>query len=252
MNKADALPCWLPPATGRIGIPPPSATFSKFRPPKTSYRPTPVGRCRAPCFMNDNYLRNREGKIIGRIDARIHVGDTSAITPGTVCIPLSALVTLVYDGNSQASLQTQLGVFVIKNGKAAKRAVNTGDILNSSIQVTEGLRPGETVVISGASFLYDGAPVESQLLRSSRSPAAALSGRKRAFAYRGWASARGRSTLQSFGRRLVTTRFGVVWIQHTCIILLESRERCAMIRLHGRTKTRLDAWDKLHGDWSTV
>ena len=41
-----------------------------------------------------------------------------------------------------------------------KRAVKTGDILNSSILITEGLRAGEQVVTSGASFLYDGAPIE--------------------------------------------------------------------------------------------
>ena len=38
--------------------------------------------------------------------------------------------------------------------------MKTGDILNSSILITEGLRAGEQVVTSGASFLYDGAPIE--------------------------------------------------------------------------------------------
>jgi RND family efflux transporter MFP subunit len=103
---------------------------------------------------------NPDGLLRSGMTARIHVGDTSTMTPGTVCIPLSALVTLVPDGSSQANGQTQLGVFVVQNGKAMKRAVKTGDILNSSIQVTEGLRTGEQVVTSGASFLYDGAPIE--------------------------------------------------------------------------------------------
>jgi multidrug efflux system membrane fusion protein len=53
-----------------------------------------------------------------------------------------------------------LGVFVVQDGKAVQRAVKTGDILSSSILITEGLRAGERVVTSGASFLYDGAPVE--------------------------------------------------------------------------------------------
>ncbi len=103
---------------------------------------------------------NPDGLLRSGMTARIHVGDTSTMTPGTVCIPLSALVTLVPDGSSQANGQMQLGVFVVQNGKAVKRAVKTGDILNSSIQVTEGLRAGEQVVTSGASFLYDGAPLE--------------------------------------------------------------------------------------------
>jgi hypothetical protein len=92
--------------------------------------------------------------------ARIHVGDTLAVVPGTVCVPLSALVTLARDSRSEASGQAQLAVFVVQDGKAVQRAVKTGDILKSSIFVTEGLRAGERVVTSGASFLYDGAPIE--------------------------------------------------------------------------------------------
>ena len=103
---------------------------------------------------------NSDGLLRSGMTARIHVGDTSMIAPGTVYIPLSALVTLAPNGSSQANGQTQLGVFVVQNGKAVRRPVKTGDILNSSIQVTEGLRAGEQVVTSGASFLYDGAPVE--------------------------------------------------------------------------------------------
>jgi RND family efflux transporter MFP subunit len=103
---------------------------------------------------------NPDGLLRSGMTARIHVGDTSVTAPGTVCIPLSALVTLVSEGNSSATSPAQLGVFVIEGGKAMKRAVKTGDILNSSIQITEGLRAGEQVVTSGASFLYDGAPVE--------------------------------------------------------------------------------------------
>jgi multidrug efflux system membrane fusion protein len=103
---------------------------------------------------------NPDGLLRSGMTARIHVGDTATTKSGTVCIPLSALVTLVSEGNSQAGGQTQLGVFVVQDGKAMKRAVKTGDILNSSIQITEGLRAGEQVVTSGASFLYDGAPVE--------------------------------------------------------------------------------------------
>ncbi len=102
---------------------------------------------------------NPAGLLRSGMTARIQVGN-SAAQPGTVCIPLSALVTLVSESNPQTGGQTPLGVFVFQEGKAVKRAVKTGDILNSSILITEGLRPGEQVVTSGASFLYDGAPVE--------------------------------------------------------------------------------------------
>ena len=102
---------------------------------------------------------NPDGLLRSGMTARIRVGDASATASGTVCIPLSALVTHVSDGSSQVGGQTQLGVFVVQDGKAVKRAVKTGDILKSSILITEGLRAGEQVVTSGASFLYDGAPI---------------------------------------------------------------------------------------------
>jgi len=104
---------------------------------------------------------NPDGLLRSGMTARIHVGDTPGEKPGTVCVPLSALVTLVPDRGSAGSGQAQLGVFVAQDGKAATRAVKTGDILNSSILITDGLRAGEQVVTSGASFLYDGAPIEA-------------------------------------------------------------------------------------------
>jgi RND family efflux transporter MFP subunit len=105
-------------------------------------------------------VRNPDGLLRSGMTARIHVSDIPPAPPGTVCVPLSALVTLVPDGGSAGSGQAQLGVFVVQDGKAVTRAVKTGDILNSSILVTNGLRAGEQVVTSGASFLYDGAPIE--------------------------------------------------------------------------------------------
>lgn len=101
---------------------------------------------------------NPDGLLRSGMTARIQVGDSAATKPGTVCIPLSALVTFPSDG--QAGGKSQLGVFVVQENKAMKRVVKTGDIFNSSILVTEGLRAGEQVVTAGASFLYDGAPVE--------------------------------------------------------------------------------------------
>src|SRR5208283_209009 len=103
---------------------------------------------------------NPEGLLRSGMTARIHVGDTPAAAPGTVCVPLSALVTLAPDSRSEANGQAQLGVFVVQDGKAVQRAVKTGDILKSSILISEGLRAGEQVVTSGASFLFDGTPIE--------------------------------------------------------------------------------------------
>ncbi|HEY5915104.1 MAG TPA: efflux RND transporter periplasmic adaptor subunit [Verrucomicrobiae bacterium] len=103
---------------------------------------------------------NPDGVLRSGMTARIRVGDASPTASGTVCIPLSALVTLVSEGGLQVNAPTQVGVFVVQDGKVVKRPVKTGDILNSSILITEGLHPGEQVVTAGASFLFDGAPVE--------------------------------------------------------------------------------------------
>jgi len=103
---------------------------------------------------------NPDGLLRSGMTARIRVEDDASPRSGAVCIPLSALVTHPPDGRPEASGEAQLGVFVVQEGKAVKRVVKTGDIFSSSILVTEGLRAGEQVVTAGASFLYDGAPVE--------------------------------------------------------------------------------------------
>jgi RND family efflux transporter MFP subunit len=103
---------------------------------------------------------NPDGLLRSGMTARIHVSDAPGTSPGTVCVPLSALVTLTPDGHSAPQVEQRLAVFVAQDGKAVCRQVKTGDILNSSILVTQGLQAGERVVTSGASFLYDGAPIE--------------------------------------------------------------------------------------------
>jgi RND family efflux transporter MFP subunit len=94
---------------------------------------------------------NPDGLLRSGMTARIHVNDLGAVKAGTVIVPLSALVTFPPG--------TQVGVFVAEGDRAVKRLVKTGDILNSSILVTNGLKAGEKVVTSGAAFLYDGAPI---------------------------------------------------------------------------------------------
>jgi RND family efflux transporter MFP subunit len=94
---------------------------------------------------------NPDGLLRSGMTARIHMNDAAVVKPATVVVPLSALVTFAPG--------TQVGVFGVQDGKAVKHLVKTGDILNSSILITEGLRAGEQVVTAGASFLYDGAPI---------------------------------------------------------------------------------------------
>jgi RND family efflux transporter MFP subunit len=136
-------------------------------------------------------VHNPDGDIKSGMTATVRVGEPTRFAPGTVQVPLSALVTTSVlesangagsvpfggsagsggsastrspDANEQRGRATpesaQLAVFVVKEGKATQRRVKTGDILNSSIIITAGLQDGEEVVTKGASFLYDGAPVE--------------------------------------------------------------------------------------------
>jgi RND family efflux transporter MFP subunit len=102
---------------------------------------------------------NREGRIRSGMTASVKLGDLARFSPGSVRVPLSALVTMPPAGPSGGTAESQLAVFVVKDGRAARRPIKTGDILGSSIVVNQGLAAGEEVVTAGASFLYDGAPV---------------------------------------------------------------------------------------------
>lgn len=101
---------------------------------------------------------NPDGILKSGMTAAVRAGDLSEAVPNQVVVPLSALVAPP-TSPAEGKPTTELAVFVVQNGTASRRVVQTGDILASSILVTGGLAVGETVVIKGASQLYDGAPV---------------------------------------------------------------------------------------------
>jgi RND family efflux transporter MFP subunit len=105
-------------------------------------------------------VANPDGVIRSGMTATVRVGDPAPLSPGEVLVPLSALVTFASPSQSRIAESSQLAVFVVDGGKALRRPVKTGDIVRSSIIITEGLQLGEVVVTSGASFLYDGQLVE--------------------------------------------------------------------------------------------
>jgi multidrug efflux system membrane fusion protein len=105
-------------------------------------------------------VANPEGVIKSGMTATVKAGSVTAAVVGQVLVPLSAVIAPSLPGVADRKPQTQIAVFVVKEGKASLRPVKTGDIIASSIVVTEGLTPGEEVVTKGASLLYDGAPVE--------------------------------------------------------------------------------------------
>lgn len=68
---------------------------------------------------------------------------------GVVLIPASAVVS-----GTGAD-----GVFVVQNGRALRRTVETGVSSEGRVEVVAGLNAGDTVVVSGANALRDGAEV---------------------------------------------------------------------------------------------
>ena len=103
---------------------------------------------------------NPDGIIKSGMTATVKAGGVAMPAAGQVLVPLSALIAPPAAAPEPGKPQTQLAVFVVQNGKASLRPVKTGDIVVSSIIVTEGLQAGEEVVTRGASQLYDGAPVD--------------------------------------------------------------------------------------------
>ena len=100
---------------------------------------------------------NPDGIIKSGMTATVKAGGVALSAAGQVLVPLSALIAP--SAPEPDKPQTQLAVFVVQNSKALLRPVKTGDIVVSSIIVTEGLQAGEEVVTRGASQLYDGALV---------------------------------------------------------------------------------------------
>lgn len=103
---------------------------------------------------------NPDGTIKSGMTATVKAGGSAVSIAGQVLVPLSALIAPSSSAPNPSNPQTQLAVFVVQNGRALLRLVKTGDIVGSSIIVTEGLQAGEEVVTKGASQLHDGAPVE--------------------------------------------------------------------------------------------
>ncbi|MCC7375120.1 MAG: efflux RND transporter periplasmic adaptor subunit [Verrucomicrobiales bacterium] len=94
-------------------------------------------------------VMNSDGGIRAGMTASVFLDEAVRRREG-VLVPLSALV---------ARGERDLAVFVVKDGVARERRVETRDIVESSILVSQGLSAGEVVVVTGASQLYDGAKV---------------------------------------------------------------------------------------------
>jgi multidrug efflux pump subunit AcrA (membrane-fusion protein) len=68
---------------------------------------------------------------------------------GTIVVPRSAV--LIEDGATV--------VFLAEHGRAVRRAVSTGIDSGSEIEITGGLAEGEMLIVTGQTFVRDGAPI---------------------------------------------------------------------------------------------
>jgi len=63
---------------------------------------------------------------------------------------------------------TEKNVFVMANGKASRRAVETGTRTESRIHILAGLNPGDVVIVSGLQQMRDGLAVSSRDAKESK------------------------------------------------------------------------------------
>jgi len=112
-------------------------------------------------FAFDNKIDSATGTVKIRFRGR---NPTGTITPGgyvklvlsevyetpKIAVPMSAVA---FEGEKRF-------VYVIANGKAAKREVKLGETLGNRAIVEEGLKPDEAISVAGIHKLYDGAEVK--------------------------------------------------------------------------------------------
>jgi multidrug efflux system membrane fusion protein len=95
---------------------------------------------------------NVDGALKVGMVAAVQVGDASASSAQPALVaPLSAIVRGKGDGYAIYVVEDQAGEAV-----ARLRSVTLGPMIGNQIAVTAGLRPGERVVVSGATIVTDG------------------------------------------------------------------------------------------------
>jgi len=91
---------------------------------------------------------NPDGHILPGMFARVEL--IKQIFNQALAVPLYAIIT---QGDNRF-------VYIEKNGHAERRNVEMGPLIDWQVQVTSGLRAGESVIIVGQRFLSDGQKVE--------------------------------------------------------------------------------------------
>ena len=93
-------------------------------------------------------IPNPDGHILPGMFARVEL--VKAVFEKALTVPLYAVIT---KGDERF-------VYVEKDGRAEKRAIELGVLVDWQVQVTAGLKPAERVIVVGHRFLDDGQMVE--------------------------------------------------------------------------------------------
>ena len=94
-------------------------------------------------------LPNKELKLRPGLFVRIDV--SLGVKPDAIMIPEQAIWPLGQDKV----------VYVVQDGKAFQRKVRIGDRQPGSVEIVDGLEPGEVIVTAGQMKLFDGASVQA-------------------------------------------------------------------------------------------
>lgn len=116
-------------------------------------------------FTGEVYAINPRIEASGRsVDLRARVPNpNSVLRPG-----LFARIAIIFDRRENAILvperalvpiQSRQTVFVVENGSAVTRDVETGGRANGQVEILSGLEPGEVIVTAGQLKLREGTPV---------------------------------------------------------------------------------------------
>jgi multidrug efflux system membrane fusion protein len=118
-------------------------------------RVAPVADIKTRAFDIEVTLPNADGALKAGMVASLQVPDEAAPRQ-PLAVPLTAIVRSPKTPDGYA-------VYVVsREGGAAKavaRDVTLGEMIGNRIEVTAGLRPGERVIVSGATIVTDGATV---------------------------------------------------------------------------------------------
>ena len=98
-------------------------------------------------FIAEIEVDNPDGAIKPGMVARVALVRKSY--PDSIIVPLFSIL----------SLENMRFVFVEENGAAHGRPIQVGVLQDNTIQVTEGLRAGDRLIVSGQRDLKDGDPV---------------------------------------------------------------------------------------------